>query len=448
MCGIAGVFGVTNASRYVLAALRAQQTRGTAAAGIAANINGEIINEVHAGVVHEAFPGMHILNPYPVNSVIGHVRYPTRGATDISCAQPFVVGKISHCSNGDIPNYEPLRLMMEKKGYQFSTKNDSELITIMLHFMWEKTRSVFKAVKFVMENVKGTYSSLGIINNTAVAFRDPWGVRPMVLGQLLDGWIVASETVALDEVGAKFIRPIDPGELLIFNLGSGKILDAQQVVEPKPRAFCFFERVYFSQIATVIFNQEVAAFRRETGKQLAREDSLARTPDLFVMPVPDSGTCAAEGYAWEAGLHFAHGFIRRHHKGRTFIEAGDWEEKVRAKFSFLRSILENSRIILIDDSIVRGSTMRVLVKLLREHGVKEIHVRPACPPIIGSCYYGIDTARRNELLAYQFQGDIEKMRQYIGADSLQFLSLKGLKKCLGNADDHCLACVTGEYPIP
>lgn len=450
MCGIAGVIGVEGASRYVLAALRAVQPRGTFSAGLAARNNGgQIICETGLGMVDHVFPDMHIDRPYPTIACIGHVRYATRGGRTLACAQPFVVGDVVHCGNGDLPNYEELRIEAERQGCELQTRSDGELIAALLNAEWQRSHLVEKALRNVMERAEGAYSSLAYIGPYVVAFRDPWGFRPMEYGKLHNGWIVASETEALVSVGAQVQESVQCGEAIIFYPSERFFISPKRIriVPPKSPAHCFFEKTYFAFPSSTMFGEEVAAFRLRVGHCLAREECMELSKDVIVMSVPDSGNLYADGYAEISGRRRVQGLVRRHHKQRTFILPEGHEAAVDAKFAFYDSILNGANIVLCDDSIVRGSTMRRLIHRLRQHGVANIHVRIGCPPVMDSCYFGIDTPTQTELIAYQYASDTTRICEVIGADSLQYLSLEGLRTCLHESKNHCMACVTGEYPI-
>lgn len=451
MCGVAGAFGIRNASTIVLQMSLAQQPRGTVGVGIVGKkFKNDSLLSLHKGVgkVIEIFPTMHYKRSWADNTIIGHTRYATSGKVNKVNTQPFLInGCIAHCSNGDVPTYNQWRQEMESMGCEFNSGCDGELIAHMLHNKWQQTRDPMRAMEHVLKNVEGAYSSLARFGELGAAFRDPWGIRPMVIGQYQNGWVVASETVALQKIGVELYEIVNPGEAILFR--GEQIIGRECFVSGQQRALCFFERVYFAAVPTVMFGQENFEFRQQCGETLAHEELEHFSDDYVVVPVPDSGTVAAEGYAWGADRRFYHGFIRNHYSDRTFIAPVDRHVKVLEKFSFSQHRLRNKRIILVDDSIVRGTTMGVLIDILRnKFGVKEVHVRIACPPIGYSCYLGIDTPNQNDLLAYKCSGSVERMRATIGADSLQFISYAGMRECLRNPQDHCMACVDGKYPFP
>lgn len=468
MCGIIGVFGDSAASAVACAGMQTMQHRGTAACGMAAWVNNAIVRERGAGLVTQVFPDLHEHRPYNSRKVIGHLRYPTSGGASLECAQPHEVGRVVHCSNGDTPDYLGARARAIADGIREpQTCNDSELATSMLEFGYRTTRhDLTAAVRYVMKNLPGAYSSVAIVDGHAIAFRDPWGFRPMVYGKLPSGgWAVASETVALEYIGATDVTFVRPGEMLHF-AGQGRELQHAQVVPSKPWCFCFFELVYFAYPSTRIFGKEVGSVREEIGARLWKEESCKFSPETVVMSVPDSANHYADGYAAESSLRRVQWFIRRHFKGRTFILAEDRIAAVLAKFDFLRDKLYGAKVVLLDDSIVRGTTMVTLIRVLRErYGVREVHIRVGSPPNLSPCHYGIDTPTNAELLAWQawnaarsslpdgtkptdeaaVKAITEEMRQRINADSLRFVSHDGLMQCLPNKG-YCTGCITGDYP--
>ncbi|MFH1426886.1 MAG: amidophosphoribosyltransferase [Candidatus Kerfeldbacteria bacterium] len=467
MCGIVLVSGHKEASRVACAAMRNIQHRGTEYCGMAAWTPRGIVCDKGPGLVKERYPDEHRDRPFQARRAIGHLRYPTAG---VSCAQPFTVDNIALCSNGDIPLMDGLHADMMQNGVaKACTGNDGELMTHMLAFADRKFHhDPVAAVRYVMENTVGAFSTVALINGVGAAFRDPWGFRPMVFGRTKEGaYVVASETVALRNVGAEDIQVVQPGELLLFK-GQGRELTRHQLIALKRWCFCFFEIIYFAYPSTKIFGKAVATVRREIGARLAMEEPEALKNGYVVMAVPDSASIYADGYAAESGLRREQYFIRKHHKGRTFIMSGDRTAAVLNKFDFFEDDLYGASVVLLDDSIVRGTTMMALIQVLKErYGVREVHVRVGSPPIISTCHMGIDLKTGEELLAWrawqEVRGELpegtkptdpkaievitEWMRKEINADSLRFISHDGMQKCLPTKG-YCQGCITGEYPIP
>ncbi|MFH1379722.1 MAG: amidophosphoribosyltransferase, partial [bacterium] len=372
------------------------------------------------------------------------VRYSTAGDTALINAQPLLVktsrGSISIAHNGNITNIASLRKSLEKNGAIFQTNSDSEVI---LHLVARsKKESLTQALQDALQSVEGAYSLLVGSKDELIAIRDPHGIRPLVMGNIGDATVFASETCAFDLIDAEYEREVNPGEMIRVNAQGRSSVQYAQVTNLKK---CIFEYIYFARPDSMVFNNSVYLIRREMGRRLARE----ACPDAdFVMPVPDSATVAAIGFAEEAGIPYEMGFIRSHYIGRTFIEPDQSIRDFGAKIKYnpIKEALRNKKIALIDDSIVRGTTSLKLIRMLRQAGVREIHLRIGSPPITHSCYYGIDTPTRKELIASKKQ--VSQIKEYLGIDSLHYLSLQGLVKATGMPEsDFCVACFTGKYPI-
>jgi amidophosphoribosyltransferase len=385
-----------------------------------------------------------VLSTLPGHAAIGHVRYSTAGDSDKLNAQPLLIdcahGQIAICHNGNLVNAGELRNHLVSQGSIFQTTSDTEVI---LHlYARSQARPAEQAVIESLLQVTGAFSLIVLTRDRLIAARDPHGFRPLALGRLGDGYIVCSETCAMDLIGATYERDVEPGEVVVVSdqgMRSFKPGAAQQL------AHCVFEHVYFSRPDSVVFGRSVNEVRTEFGKQLARETAV---PADVVVPVPDSGVCAALGYADEARVPFRMGLIRNHYVGRTFIEPQQSIRHfgVRVKLNPVRGLLDGQRVVLIDDSIVRGTTSRKIVKMVRAAGASEVHVRISCPPTISPCFYGVDTPRRTELIAATHS--LDEVRKYLGADSLAYLSLEGMLASVGNRrDSYCTSCYTGHYPV-
>ena len=376
---------------------------------------------------------------------MGHVRYSTAGASVAQNAQPIAIdchrGPIALGHNGNLVNAHTLRRELEAAGSIFQSSSDSEVI---LHLYARSHSELLEdAISVSLSKVRGAYSLLFLTPDALVAARDPWGFRPLVLGRLGDAAVLSSETCALDLIEAEYVREIEPGELVRIDASGIASFRPAPRIEPQQ---CAFEHIYFARPDSLVFDRNVQQSRRELGAQLARE---APADAEIVVPVPDSGMVAALGYAEESGLPFRLGLIRNHYVGRTFIQPKQSIRSfgVKVKLNPVRPILEGKRVVLIDDSIVRGTTSRKIVAMVRSAGASEVHVRISSPPTIGPCYYGIDTPSRGELIAAQ--NDLDGIREHIAADSLAYLSHEGLLKAVGDGDGrrHCTACFTNRYPV-
>lgn len=446
MCGIVAIEGPNEAAKLAYLALHALQHRGQEAAGIvAANGSEGFTKHAARGHVAEVFDRP-TLDRLEGNRAIGHVRYSTAGGTAATNAQPFLVstlrGSLSIAHNGNLVNHEEVRQGLERDGAIFSTRSDTETLVHLL--ARARAPRLEDRLREALAQVEGAYSLVIMNEQTTVGVRDPWGFRPLVLGKLDQGWVLASETCALTLIEAEFVREVEPGE--IVTIDANGVRSERLVHEPyAKRRPCVFELVYFSRPDSQVFERSVYESRFAMGQQLARE--MPVEADL-VIPVPDSGVPAALGYADEAGLPFRHGLLRSHYVGRTFIEP---EQSIRhfgvkLKLSAVKSVLEGQRVVVVDDSLVRGTTSRKIVRMLRDVGAKEVHIRISCPPTRFPCFYGIDTPTREELIGAQ--QSIEEIRDYITADSLGYLSESGLHHSVGDRDpdqSFCNACFTGKY---
>lgn len=441
-CGVFGIYGHAEAARMTYLGLYALQHRGQESCGMVASNGAQLVSERAMGHVSESFDQTH-LDRLNGQSAIGHVRYSTAGEVSIRECQPFLVtcqhGQIAVCHNGNLPFAGEERKRLEREGAIFSSTSDTEVV---LHGVARsRAASVAEAIPQVLRETEGAFSMLFLTPKELIAIRDPRGFRPLALGRLNDAWVIASETCAFDLIDAKYVRDIEPGEMVVINedgLRSSHPLFAQK------HSMCIFEHVYFARPDSLIFGQSVNRSRHKMGKRLAIEQPA--DADL-VVPVPDSGVPAAIGYAAESGLAFRFGLVRNHYIGRTFIEPKQSIRSfgVRIKLNPVRHLIENKRIVLIDDSIVRGTTSKKIVRMVREAGAKEIHVRISCPPTISPCYYGVDTPNKSELIAANMS--VEEIRQFIEADSLGYLSLAGMQEATGlSADESCVACWNESYP--
>ncbi len=443
-CGIFGVYGHPEAANLTYLGLYALQHRGQEGAGICSSDGKSFHLDKSMGLVADIFTEKK-LKKLPGLSAIGHNRYSTAGSSSIKNVQPFLVnyvlGSIATAHNGNLINAEQLRHDLEKEGAIFQSSSDSEVI---LHLIARsKSHHPEERIKDALTKVKGAFSIIFLRESELIAARDPFGVRPLSLGMLDGAYVVASETCAFDLIGAAFIRDIEPGEVLIINDDG---LRSVYLPECSRKAFCVFEFIYFARPDSYIFNHiNVNNVRKKLGRILARDTM----PDAdLVIPVPDSGVPAAIGFSEQSGIPFDFGLIRNHYIGRTFIEPKQNIRHfgVKIKLNPVRDLLEGKRIVVVDDSIVRGTTSKKIVKMLREvGGAREVHMRIASPPTIGPCFYGIDTPTRHELIASTHM--VEEIRKYITADSLAYLTLDGLKDVLPNPENYCTACFDNNYPI-
>jgi amidophosphoribosyltransferase len=443
-CGIFGIFNHSEAANLTYLGLYALQHRGQEACGIVSSDGTNLHAHKGMGLVADVFGNQEVFKHLPGSAAIGHVRYSTTGSSVIKNVQPIMVdysrGSIAVAHNGNIVNSQIIKDELEAWGSIFQTTMDTEIIVHLL--ATSKTNSLLDRMTDSLQRIKGAYCLLFITETRMIAARDPHGYRPLCLGKLGEAYVVASESCALDLIEAEFIREIEPGEIIeITKNGISSHFPFKKVV-PAP---CIFEFVYFARPDSYIFGKNVYQVRKELGRQLARE---YRVEADMVIPVPDSGVPAAMGYAEEAGIPFELGLIRNHYVGRTFIEPQQSIRHfgVKIKLNPVRELLKGKRVIVIDDSIVRGTTSRKIVKMVRNAGASEVHVLISSPPTSYPCYYGIDTPNRKELISSSHT--VDEIRKYITADSLGYLSDVGLTKAVGTENSsYCRACFTGDYPI-
>jgi amidophosphoribosyltransferase len=444
-CGVFGIYGHPEAANLTYLGLYALQHRGQESCGIVSSDGSGLHAHKRMGLVADVFGNQKVFEKLPGNSAIGHVRYSTTGASAEKNVQPIMVdysrGSIAVAHNGNLVNSNLLKAELEAYGSIFQTTMDTEIIIHLLAI--SRTHSLVDRIIDSLKRVKGAYSLVFLTETRMIAVRDPHGFRPLCLGKLGKAWVVASESCALDLIEATFVREVEPGELLVFtNDGEMQSLFPFKKEHPAP---CIFEFVYFARPDSTIFGRNVYMVRKELGRQLAREYGIEAD---IVIPVPDSGVPAAMGYAEESGIRFEMGLIRNHYVGRTFIEPAQSIRHfgVKIKLNPVREVLEGKRVIIVDDSIVRGTTSRKIVKMVRNAGAKSVHVLISSPPTSYPCFYGIDTPNRKELISSSHS--LEEIRRYITADSLGYLSREGLISATGLPDaDFCTACFTGDYPI-
>ncbi|MGE3579174.1 MAG: amidophosphoribosyltransferase [Vicinamibacterales bacterium] len=442
-CGVFGIFGHAEASNMSYLGLYALQHRGQESAGIAAS-DGTVIRSHRAmGHVHDAF-SQETLASLPGPHAIGHVRYSTAGESRLANAQPMVIdclhGQLALAHNGNLVNAGELRDQLVGQGSIFQTSTDTEVVVHLFARSPEPT--VEGAIIEAVSQVSGAFSFVMMTKDRVFGVRDPHGFRPLAIGRLGDAWVLASETCAMDLIGATYVRDVEPGEMVIL---SGQGLRSVKPFAPAPHAQCVFEHVYFARPDSVVFGESVNDVRTELGRRLAKETAVDAD---VVVPIPDSGVCAAIGYSEASGIPLRFGLIRNHYVGRTFIEPQQSIRHfgVRVKLNPVRSILEGKRVVLIDDSIVRGTTSRKLVRMIRNAGATEVHMRISCPPTISPCFYGVDTPRRQDLIAATHS--LEEIRKYLSADSVGYLSLDGLTGSVRDGRTrYCTSCYTGVYPV-
>ena len=441
-CGIFGIFGHAEASTLTQLGLFALQHRGQEACGIVAAENGELHQHRAIGLVADVL-NEEVLKKLTGFAAIGHTRYSTAGKNTIDEVQPFSVtcqhGKIAVCHNGNLPFAEARRRELESGGAIFSSTSDTE--TILHGIARTPAKDAVEAITKVLSDTDGAYSLLFLTPTSLIAVRDPRGFRPLVLGKFQGAWCVASETCAFDLIDAEYVREVESGELLIIDAEG---LHSSMPFEVKKTSVCTFEHVYFSRPDSIIFGRSVNESRHKMGKRLAIEQPC--DADL-VVPVPDSGVAAAIGFAAESGINFRQAIIRNHYVGRTFIEPSQSIRSfgVRLKLNPIKDLINGRRIVLVDDSIVRGTTSKKIVSMVRDAGATEVHMRISCPPTAHSCYYGVDTPDRDDLIAAQMT--VEEVGKHIGADSLGYLSLTGMLESIGlDTGSTCSACWTGKYP--
>jgi amidophosphoribosyltransferase len=448
-CGVFGVYGHPDAAALTALGLHALQHRGQEAAGIV-TYDGEQFNAHRGmGLVGDNFSSKDVVAKLKGYSAIGHVRYATTGEVALRNVQPLYFeieyGGLAICHNGNLTNSYQLRRQLVKRGSLFHTTSDTEVINHLIATSQQGT--IIDRLVDGLRQVEGAYSLAALTQDSVIGVRDPLGVRPLVVGKLADAWIIASETCALDIIGAQYVRDVDNGEVLIFDEEGAHSYKPFPAMAPRP---CIFEYIYFARPDSIIGGRSVYDVRKASGAELARE---APTAADVVVPVPDSGVPAAIGYAQESKIPYELGIIRNHYVGRTFIEPTDQIRNlgVRLKHNANRN-LKGKRVILVDDSIVRGTTSRKIVEMVRNAGASEVHMRISSPPTTNPCFYGIATPDRDQLLAARY--DVGAMARLIGVDTLGFISIDGLYKAMGGdgrddgAPRFCDACFTGDYPIP
>jgi amidophosphoribosyltransferase len=447
-CGVFGIWGAETASAIVALGLHALQHRGQEAAGITSWDGAHFHSHRAMGHVAGNFDRDEIIRGLPGSVACGHVRYSTTGETALRNVQPLYAdlasGGFAVAHNGNISNAMAVKRELVRRGSIFQSTSDTEVI---IHLVATSTyRTLLDKFIDALKQVEGAYSLICMTPEGMIACRDPLGIRPLVMGKLGDATIFASETVALDVVGATYERSVEPGEIIIVTESGIRSLNPFGAVAPRP---CIFEHVYFSRPDSIVDGSSIYSVRKAIGAQLAIESPVDAD---YIIPVPDSGTPAAIGYAQESGIPFELGIIRSHYVGRTFIQPGDQVRHlgVKLKHNANRALIAGKRIILVDDSVVRGTTSLKIVQMMRDAGATEVHMRIASPPTRHSCFYGVDTPERTKLLAHKL--DVGGMQDFMHADSLAFVSIDGLYKALGEArradirPQYCDACFTGDYP--
>ncbi|MEQ8666165.1 MAG: amidophosphoribosyltransferase [Rhodospirillales bacterium] len=449
-CGLFGIFGHDEAAALTALGLHALQHRGQEAAGIV-SYDGEHFHTHRAlGLVGDNFSSENVIGKLGGDMSIGHVRYSTTGETLLRNVQPlfadFKFGGLAVAHNGNLTNAHTMHKALVERGCIFQSTSDTETIIHLIAI--SQYNKVVDRITDAMSQMDGAYSLVALTRHKLIGVRDPHGVRPLVLGQLGKAWILTSETCALDIIGAAFVREVEPGEIVVID---DKGVRSLKPFQPAPRRFCIFEHIYFARPDSVMDGQAVYDARKRIGAELAKESDIEAD---IVVPVPDSGVPSAIGYAEESGTPFDLGIIRNHYVGRTFIEptAQIRNLGVRLKHNANAAAIKGKRVVLVDDSIVRGTTSLKIVDMIRQAGAAEVHMRIASPPTKHSCFYGIDTPHESELLANTH--DVEAMAKHIGVDSLAFISIDGLYRAVGAAGGrqgedrtYCDACFTGEYPI-
>lgn len=444
-CGLYGVFGVENASKLVYQGLYALQHRGQESAGIVSSDGGRLSSYKGMGLVGEVF-SPEVLSRLDGSSAIGHVRYSTTGSSNVNNAQPFLItfsgGQIAIAHNGNLVNSARLRRKYEAEGSIFQTTMDTEII---LHILARLHRNGASGlIEEALRRVEGAYSLVFVTPDEMIAARDPRGFRPLCIGRAGEAWVVASETCAFDITGATFVREVAPGEVVYFSksgLRSGRIVPEGEVT-PK---HCIFEHIYFARPDSEIFSDSVHEVRKRLGARLAADFPVDAD---IVIPIPEGGASAAIGYSQASGLPIDRGFIVNRYIGRTFIKP-DREDRiasVKAKLNVVREVVRGKRLVVVDDSVVRGTTCRAKMAILREAGAREVHFRVTCPPHRHPCYYGIDFPRKEELLAARH--NMEEIKQFLKVNSIAYQTCEGMLSCVSNPPDHyCHACFTGDYSV-
>ena len=444
-CGVVGVFGHPDAAIFAYQGLYALQHRGQESSGIVSSDGERVFRHIGMGLVVDAFSDISILKGLKGHLAIGHNRYSTTGSTQLYNAQPFLVnskdGPLAVSHNGNLVNSRAVRDRLVSEGAIFQTTTDTEVV---LHLMARSQKpTLVERVQDAFDQLKGAYSMTLLTRDSIVGVRDPRGWRPLCLGRKDSAYFVVSESCALDLIGAEYLREIEPGEIVVINRDG---VESHRLREQAERRACIFEYVYFSRPDSKIFDENVDKARRKLGKNLALEHPVDAD---IVIAVPDSSNTAALGFASRSGIKFEIGLIRNHYVGRTFIHPDQMERdfKVRVKFNPVEGVLRGRRVVVVDDSIVRGTTLKQLTQMLRKAGAVEVHVRVSSPPITSPCFYGMDFPTKEELIAAN--KSVEEIREYLGVDSLGYLSLEGMVSAVSNSErGFCTACFTGDYPIP
>jgi amidophosphoribosyltransferase len=443
-CGVVGITGMDKAAEMVFLALYALQHRGQESAGICAVDQGNARLHKRLGLVAEVFDA-DVLNALPGDTALGHVRYSTAGGAQLANAQPIMVqyaqGDLSIAHNGNLTNAHDIRHRLVQEGAIFQTDSDSEVI---IHLIARSRHDTIEGqIDDALTYLEGAFSLIISVGGTLYAVRDPRGFRPLVLGRKEEGFVVASETCALDIIGAKYVRDIQPGEVL--KLQGSEIQPLRNLQPAIRQAPCIFELVYFARPDSNVFSLSVDRARRAFGRQLARENPVEADA---VLAVPDSANSAALGFSEESGIPFELGLLRNHYVGRTFIRPSqeDRDFSARVKYAPVRDVVEGKRVVVVDDSLVRGTTSGSLVNIIREAGASEVHVRIASPPVRFPCYYGIDMPTKEELMGHRLT--IPEIEAHLKVDSLGYLSLEGMEEAAKEGGPFCNACFSGEYPAP
>ena len=446
-CGVVAIYGHPEAAKLAYLGLYSLQHRGQESAGICTSDGEQVYCERSMGHVADIFT-TEVINQLPGSLAIGHTRYSTAGDTVLLNAQPFSVacnkGRLAVAHNGNITNATELRQELERRGSIFQASSDTEVI---LHLMARSSeRTLSGALRDALLQLEGAFSLVCLAQDRVIVARDPHGFRPLAVGEMeISGggkcYVFASETCAFDLIGAVYLHDVDPGEMVIVGPEG---MTRERFAPEQPRSQCVFEHVYFSRPDSIVFGRAVQESREELGRLLARE--CPADADI-VVPVPDSGVAASIGYAAESGLPFRQALIRNHYVGRTFIEPSQAirDFGVKLKLNPVRHLLQGKRVVLVDDSIVRGTTSRKIVRMVRQAGAREVHLRISCPPTVSPCFYGVDTPTRSELIASNHP--VDEIRRFVEADSLGYLSLSSLRQAVGDdRHEYCYACYTGDYP--
>jgi len=441
-CGLFGIYGHKEASSLTYLGLYALQHRGEEACGIISSDRSEFHTHKAMGLVNDVFKEETIAK-LKGDIAIGHTRYSTTGSSLMKNAQPLFVdyqeGSLAIAHNGNLVNTLDLRKKLEARGSIFQTSCDSEVI---IHLMAkEKTKDIVEKLAKALKYVKGAYSLVLMTQNQLIGVRDPLGFRPLCLGKIGDAYCLASETCAFDLIDAEYIREVKPGEIVVID---DKGIKSIRFADAKKNAFCIFEHIYFARPDSIIFGETVHLVRQRLGEQLAKEYPV--DADL-VIPVPDSGTSAALGFSHASGIPLEWGIIRNHYVGRTFIQPQQEirDLGVKVKFNILKDVIKGKKLVIVDDSIVRGTTSRKRIREFRKAGAKEVHMRISCPPHKFSCFYGIDFHRQKELIAHKYS--LKKIEEFLDVDSLGYLSVEGMLRAVKDKNNYCLACFTGKYPV-